>query len=483
MIVTPKTPIAFVDLETTGVSPSRSRVLEIGIARVDPDGSVRTFETLINPGVSFGQTIVAITGITEVMVEDAPHFEEVALEVAELLDGALFVAHNVRFDFAFLSEEFKRLGMQLKNPYACSARLSQELFPKQRRHNLDMVMEAHGLSCTKRHRALPDALVVKDFFAAAKKKVGEEKFLATLNELVRIRRLPPLLPEAELENLPHAPGVYQFYGKDGSLLYVGKSRRIRTRVRSHFSQDAETGMGQEMLRDIKRIEVIPTAGEIGALLLESHLIKAKQPVYNRMSRKKEMLCLAKEYLTKDGYCAIKVEYATADDAEDVLSHIVGVFKNKRMATERLRQIAKEYQLCPRLLWLEHTEPCFAYGLGECKGACIGKEKSRHHNKRFREAFENTRLKEWPFDGPVVVEEEWHTIKDSFVVDHWKVTAAIRIEDGEVSELLPAEARFEYDTYKILANVLLKRKLKGGIAVRPLNTSTPSVFSDDEPVIS
>ena len=486
MQVSKDTSIAYVDLETTGVSPTRSRVLEIGIMRIDPDGTVTTFESLINPDMPVGSTITAITGITGVMVEDAPRFEEVALEVAELLDGALFIAHNVRFDFAFLGEEFRRLGMELKNPYACSARLSQELFPKQKRHNLDTVMEVHGITCSKRHRALPDAQVVAEFFAAAKEKVGEERFYSALSEQVRVRRLPPLLPEAEIEKLPYTPGVYLMYAKDGSLLYVGKSRRIKTRVRSHFTADAKTGAGLEMLKEIKRIEAIPTAGEIGALLLESHLIKTRQPVYNRLSRKKEMLCLAKEYLTSEGYCAIKVEYATAHDAEDVLSHIVGVFKSKRAATERLSEIAKEYKLCPKLLWVEHQAPCFAYSLGECNGACIGKEKNRHHNKRFREAFENTRLKEWPFDGPVVVEEEWGNLKDSFVIDHWKVTAALRTEGGELSELLPAEARFEYDTYKILASTILKRKLKDGIAIKPFDgnaTSDLSLFSDDEPVIN
>jgi DNA polymerase-3 subunit epsilon len=482
MQVTSTTPIAFVDLETTGVSPTRSRVLEVGIVRVDPDGSVSQFQTLLCPDMPVGHAVTVITGITDIMVEDSPRFEEVATQILEMLDGALFVAHNVRFDFAFLSEEFKRLGIQLKNPYACSARLSQALFPREKRHNLDSVMERHGLSCTARHRALPDAQVVSDFFSAARTQVGDSAFYAALNEQVRVRRLPPSMPEKELEKLPHAPGVYLFYAADGSLLYVGKSRRIKTRVRAHFTQDAETGAGQEMLRAIARIEYIATAGEIGALLLESHLIKTREPVYNRMSRKKQTLCLAKEYLTPEGYCAITVTHANVSDTEDVLSHIVGVFKNKRMATQKLRDIASAHALCPRLLWFEHTSPCFAYSLGQCKGACIGAEKSRHHNKRFREAFEQTRLKEWPFEGPVVLEETWGNMKDAFVVDHWKVTAALRIEGADVSELLPSQTHFEYDTYTILAATILKRKLKEGIALRPVVAHELSTLSDEGPFI-
>src|SRR5574343_1912434 len=101
---------AIIDIETTGGNPDRSKITEIAIILHDGDKIVDEFSTLINPECSIPYQITQITGITNEMVKDAPRFYEVAKKVVEMTEGAVFVAHNVNFDYSFIKSEFKDLG-------------------------------------------------------------------------------------------------------------------------------------------------------------------------------------------------------------------------------------------------------------------------------------------------------------------------------------------------------------------------------------
>ena len=107
-------PLAFVDLETTGATATHDRITEIGIVEVDADGTVREWQQLVNPGMRIPPFIEQLTGISNDMVADAPPFETVAAETMKRLEGRLFIAHNARFDYGFLKNEFKRLGITFR---------------------------------------------------------------------------------------------------------------------------------------------------------------------------------------------------------------------------------------------------------------------------------------------------------------------------------------------------------------------------------
>src|SRR5712692_5447825 len=164
--------IAFVDLETTGASPTGDRVTEIGIVRVADGDFVDEWSTLVNPECSIPEDIRILTGITNEMVRDKPTFAELRREVHERLDGHVFVAHNARFDYGFLKNEFRRFDMAFTADVLCTVRLSRRLYPEAPGHSLDAIIARHGLhdavagnaeSRTGRHSALGDARVLWSF--------------------------------------------------------------------------------------------------------------------------------------------------------------------------------------------------------------------------------------------------------------------------------------------------------------------------------
>ena len=156
--------LAFVDLETTGATATSDRITEIGIIEVDADGAVREWQQLVNPGTRIPPFIEQLTGISNALVADAPAFADVADETLRRLQGRLFIAHNARFDYGFLKNEFRRIGVAFRAPVLCTVKLSRRLFPEHKRHNLDSLIERHNLAVGARHRALADAQLIHQFW-------------------------------------------------------------------------------------------------------------------------------------------------------------------------------------------------------------------------------------------------------------------------------------------------------------------------------
>lgn len=160
--------LAFIDLETTGANPAIDRITEIGLIEV-VDGEISTWSTLVNPERAIPQFIQQLTGIRDEMVADAPTFAEVAGELRGRLHGKLFIAHNARFDYGFVKNEFQRLGQRFQADVLCTVRLSRKLFPEHHKHNLDSLIVRHGLEAGGRRRALADVaprFLQSDFIAS-----------------------------------------------------------------------------------------------------------------------------------------------------------------------------------------------------------------------------------------------------------------------------------------------------------------------------
>lgn len=165
------TGLAFVDVETTGLSPRNERVIEVAVLRVDEGEVTREFCSLINPERPIPSFIQGHTGITPRMVKNAPVFTDLVEQIEELLSGCIFIAHNVTFDYGFLQEEFRRSGKTFFYPSMCTAQLSRKLFPGYQRHNLDSIIERFGFECDNRHRAMDDVKVLWQFYQHAQKFV------------------------------------------------------------------------------------------------------------------------------------------------------------------------------------------------------------------------------------------------------------------------------------------------------------------------
>lgn len=194
--------MAIVDLETTGGSASFHRVIEVGVLVLENGKEVARYEQLVNPQMPVPDFISGITGITTADLEGAPTFEDIAHELRDLLEGSLFVAHNARFDYAFLKNEFERVGIYFSADRVCSVRLSRLLFRDQERHNLDAIVKRWGISVSRRHRALGDVLAVAEFFEKIKGHFGEDHFIKAIGLMREQSSLPPLLVKEALPNIP-----------------------------------------------------------------------------------------------------------------------------------------------------------------------------------------------------------------------------------------------------------------------------------------
>jgi DNA polymerase-3 subunit epsilon len=251
--------------------------------------------------------------------------------------------------------------------------------------------------------------------------------------------------------LPDSPGVYLFYGSLGELLYVGKSKTIRTRVRSHFSSPEE----RRLCRKVYRIESRETAGELGALLLESQLIKELRPLHNVASRRRRRIIVARRSTNPHGYAVVNLEAVDYLDVKET-EPILGAFKHKTQAKEYLALIAKSHRLCPKLLRLEVARRyCFSYHLGQCGGACMGDEDVAGYNARVEAAFKARRIKAWPYEAGVTVEERspHGSQREVFLIDNWCLVASFNSADDGFEKNLHTQHRFDYDSYKILYSYL------------------------------
>ena len=220
---------AIVDIETTGGSALRDRITEIAIISMQGWREIGRWSSLVNPGRHIPGYIQTLTGISNKMVEDAPAFSELADEVFELLDGKVFVAHNVRFDYGFLRNAFSLSGISFSAPMLCTVKLSRALYPANRRHNLDSVIRHHGLDCEERHRAMGDSEVLLQFLRKIHADHDDSLIESVFSKVVSRPALPPGLSMADIDGLPDSPGVYLFFDESDTCLYIGKSKAIRSR--------------------------------------------------------------------------------------------------------------------------------------------------------------------------------------------------------------------------------------------------------------
>lgn len=180
-------PFVFLDIETTGGSPLDSRITEIGALRVEEGRVVSTFNQLVNPEQHVPGFITRMTGISDDILWDAPLFRSVAADLELFLDGAIFIAHNVNFDYSFIKAAYRGCGTNFNKDRLCTAQLSRRLYPDQPRHNLDTIIARHGFTVKDRHRALDDAKVLWEFYQKALSEHGLELHRAMDRLLVHAR--------------------------------------------------------------------------------------------------------------------------------------------------------------------------------------------------------------------------------------------------------------------------------------------------------
>ena len=212
--------LAFVDVETTGLSPTENRIAEIGVVTVG-GGSVERWTTLLRTSSRGERT--APLGSSPHGTPDAPCFSDIAADLARRLEGRLFVAHNARFDYAFLRSEFERAGIAFHPDVICSVMLSRHLSPGLAHHDMDSLASRHGFRVEERHRALPDADLVWQLWQALHRQHPKARIADVVGALLSGPVLPPELDASLIDRLPESPGAYVLYGD--CLLYTSPSPR------------------------------------------------------------------------------------------------------------------------------------------------------------------------------------------------------------------------------------------------------------------
>ncbi|HEC74384.1 MAG TPA: exonuclease [Methylophaga aminisulfidivorans] len=450
------------DCETTGGRAGRDKITEIALIEVTDGIVTNRWQSLINPGINVPPWITSITGIDNSMLEHAPSFTDIAESLHDTLSGKVLVAHNARFDYSFLKQEFKRAGYDYSAKTLCSVKLSRRLFPQYKGHSLDKIIERFSIPTTGRHRAMADTEVILAFFAIVKQHIPEETIASVINGLLKRPSLPSHLDPSLIDNLPSTPGVYQFYDEAGVMLYIGKSINIKDRVLSHFSSDHSHHKELDISQQLHHIEWIETASDFGAQLLENEQIKQYSPRYNRRQTKTKKLFQLSKITNKEGYAELDVIVADMQNPQAITARY-GLFRSKKQAQTKLLELINEHHLCQRLCAIEKkkTGPCFAHQLKKCRGACCQKEPSISYNLRVELALSRIKNQQWPWQGPILIEEnasghQWDKAQ-YHLVDQWCYLGKVRDEDDCVSVIEAHEQRpafFDLDSYKILIRFLL-----------------------------
>jgi len=403
---------AIVDLETTGGNPGRDKITDIAILIHDGKMVIREYSTLVNPECLIPYHITALTGITNEMVANAPKFYEIARELVELTSNTVFVAHNVSFDYGFIRSEFLRLGYDFKREKLCTVRLSRKIIPGHASYSLGRLCDDLNITINNRHRALGDAVATAQLFDLLIETEYENQTNYIENTATLGYLHHPLLNTEKVKKLPEEPGVYYMYNKDAELIYIGKSRNIKNRVLSHFSNKA-TSKAIKMQSVVADVDCECTGSELIALLKESHEIKRHKPLFNRRQRR-SLFRYELRYFTDDsGYLRFSIEKTTNCDLTPL-----ACFSTKAEAHAFLSKIIEKYQLCQKLCGIYPTEGnCFHYEIGACKGACIGKEPAELYNIRASQV-----VKEYNFG-----------IRNMLIIDYGRNNfekSVVKIENGK-----------------------------------------------------
>ncbi|GAC1555650.1 MAG: hypothetical protein NVS2B2_10750 [Ktedonobacteraceae bacterium] len=406
-----------IDTETTGLRPGPDRVIEVACVRVHGGEAIDSFQTLINPIRRIPPFIAQFTSITQEMVNDAPTAKEVMPDVMRFIDGSIVVGHNVGFDIGFLSYEAQLVGRAFPPDGLDTIPLARRFCPGLKRFKLDMVASHLNIQIVNRHRALGDASVTAAVFLRIL-ELARQQGISTLGQLRRRLQLPvawsgdstQLDPAQKDEkwradgklassSLPTTrptgsiflnpawkrefstkPGIYLMKDENDQVIYVGKAKCLKNRLASYYSHPlGYTRKMDGLLQSVKEIKTIEMGSELEALLRESEMIKALQPVYNVQLRNYELYPFIKIDVQHPFPRVYSSKEVTADGAR-----YFGPFRSRRVVDMTIELVQKVFPVrtCIRSLppQAKASDPCLRLHLDRCPGPCRGGVDSDEYHK-------------------------------------------------------------------------------------------------------
>ncbi|MEU0095796.1 DEDD exonuclease domain-containing protein [Kribbella sp. NPDC006257] len=363
-----------VDLETTGGAPGDSGITEIGAVKVRGGELIGEFQTLVNPAEPIPPFIAVLTGITDRMVASSPRIDSVLPAFLEFARGCVMVAHNAPFDMGFLKHESQVHGYDWPDfAVVDTALLARRVITPDEAPNckLGTLAKLFRATVTPNHRALSDARATVDVLHGLFERVGSLG-VQTLEDLQTYssRVAPQVRAKRHLaESLPHAPGVYLFTDDRGEVLYVGKSKDLRTRVRSYFTaSETRTRIG-EMIGIATGVRGIECGTSLEAEIRELRLIAEHKPRYNRRSKFPERQHWLK--VTVEPFPRLSLVKQLRDDDAGYL----GPFSSRKTAERAMAALHEAFpirQCTVRMSRTPSVSPCVLAEMGRCVAPCDGR---------------------------------------------------------------------------------------------------------------
>jgi len=285
--------ISVVDLETTGMSPLYSRIIEIGIVKIKDLKITNSYKTFVNPGAEIPYQITRLTGIKNEHVCNAPFIDEILSDIQQFLGDTVICGHNLQFDLGFLNAAFRNYGYEkISNPLLCTLKLARKLCPELTSKSLGSVVEHFGIVHKNVHRALGDATVTAKVLLKMIPLLKEDKKLSTVSDIINYQFVPVSTQYRfikkklinDLVRLPDSPGVYFFKDSKDKIIYIGKAKSLKTRVKSYFSSNA-LKKTRKIIKQASHIDYQITCSELSALIAEAELIKVHKPQFNVQLKK------------------------------------------------------------------------------------------------------------------------------------------------------------------------------------------------------
>jgi DNA polymerase-3 subunit epsilon len=433
--------IAFVDIETTGLDPAANRIAEIGVVTVDGD-RVTQWSTLIGLRDGMSRPPPRAPIAAEPDPAPAPRFRDIATDLERRLAGRLLVAHNARFDYAFLKAEFQRIRIDFSPQVLCTVMLSRRLYPEHARHDLDSLMDRHDLRAQERHRALPDAHLLWQFWQAIHRDMGRKAIADAVQTLLSAPLLPDHLDPTLIERLPEAPGVYIFHDGDDRILHIGEAGNLKLHLIDYFRVDRASSKALAIAHRIKRVTWQATRGLLGARLRRVMLASAFAP------RKGEPGYVWR--LSPDR-CPILELAPLAHASLASADELFGIFGSEQKARNALMRLANKHYLCHALLGIAESPrlPCLACAALPQRRPCAAKAARLKHLIKACEALRPFRIARWPYPGPIGIRERC----DIHLFDQWCYLGTGQGE-SDVHEILRSRAHdFDRDIFELLEKTL------------------------------
>ncbi len=352
---------AIIDIETSGGMYNRDKITEIAVFVTDGHELLDSFHSLINPERAIPSQITRLTGIDNKLVANAPKFYEIAKDLVRITEGCIFVAHNVKFDYNFIKEEFRSLGFAYNRKQLCTVKLTKSIIPGLSSYGLDSLIEYFDIDIKDRHRAYDDALATFEIFRYLISHTADDFHVDQLiNGGLDASILPRGLDIEEVHNVPESPGVYYFKDNLGEIFYVGKAINIQSRIFQHFRELSNKSI--HIYGRVSGLDYFETGSELLALLLELKEIRSHNPPLNKAMRN-----------TYNPYAIYAVNSSTNKnhifniyrniEENDHKGEKIKVFSSKHSAERYVQALVEDQGWCAALFNSRKRPSC------QCNGAC------------------------------------------------------------------------------------------------------------------